>query len=261
MKVAAVQMNAGTADIGERRGEILARIAEAAEAGADCVVLPELALTGYGAQEAIRATAADAEAALEPWQQVADGHRIAIVLGLAVDGDAGLANVAALLAPRRAPVLYRKRMLYGAYEKQLFVAGTAPSPIVEIGGLRCGLLVCFDVEFPELCRDLARRGAEAILVPTALPRSDGARFIAEQMVPTRAFENQLFVVYADHCGEDMRFAYQGQSVIAAPDGRCLARAGDSDPALLIADLDPGGFAESREQNAYLAEASAAGLRF
>ena len=79
-------------------------------------------------------------------------------------------------------------------------------PIVEIAGLRCGLLVCFDVEFPELCRDLALRGAKAIIVPTALPKSDGARFIAQNVVPVRAFENQLFVVYADHCGSDGTFA-------------------------------------------------------
>ena len=245
-------------DLDARRSAILAAVEAASRQGADVVVLPELAITGYGAAEAL-ATPEEAETALAPFQAAADRLGITIVLGLAVTMAGRTANAAALLAPGSAPVLYAKRMLYGAYEKELFVPGTAPSPIVTIAGLACGLLVCFDVEFPELCRDLARRGAQAILVPTALPKSAGAAFIAEHVVPVRAFENQVFVVYADHCGSDARFAYQGQSVIAAPDGSRLASAGPSEPALLLADLDPAAYAESREQNPYLAEAAAAAL--
>ncbi|MBP0615019.1 nitrilase-related carbon-nitrogen hydrolase [Jiella mangrovi] len=261
MKVAAIQLDAAIGDLAQRRATILGEIEAAAGAGAELVVLPELAVTGYGAEAAIRDTAAEAQPALEKWQKTANDVGIAVCLGLAVRTPTGLGNAAAFLAPGLAPVVYEKRMLYGDYEKQLFVPGSVPSPIVEIGGLRCGLLICFDVEFPELCRDLARRGGQAILVPTALPKSQGARFIAEQLVPVRAFENQLFIVYADHCGADARFAYQGQSVIAAPDGSALARAGESDPTLICATLDPANYAASRNQNPYLAEAAAAGLTF
>ncbi|MCB8838362.1 nitrilase-related carbon-nitrogen hydrolase [Aurantimonas sp. VKM B-3413] len=258
MRVAAVQMEAGVTDLEERRAAILASVETASRQGAEIVVLPELAVTGYGAAEAHMAPG-EAETALAPFRAEADRLGTAIVIGLALATDTGTINAAALLAPGSTPLLYAKRMLYGGYEKELFVPGTAPSPIVTIAGLACGLLVCFDVEFPELCRDLARRGAQAILVPTALPKSAGAAFIAEHVVPVRAFENQVFVVYADHCGADARFEYQGQSVIAAPDGSRLASAGTEGPALLLADLDPAAYAESREQNPYLAEAAAAVL--
>lgn len=256
MKVAAIQMDAAMAEAPDRHAAMLRSLEDAAAAGVDLAVLPELAPTGYGAGQSIADTAEAADAGVAEWQDASDRLGIAIVIGLAIRTAQGVDNAAALVAPGRAPVVYAKRMLYGDYEKGLFQPGDAPSPIVEIAGLRCGLLVCFDVEFPELCRDLALRGAEAIIVPTALPKSDGARFIAQSVVPVRAFENQVFVVYADHCGSDGTFAYQGLSVIAAPDGSVLASAGESDAATILADLDSGAYGASRDQNPYLAEVSA-----
>jgi 5-aminopentanamidase len=107
------------------------------------------------------------------------------------------------------------------------------------------------VEFPELVRELALAGADLILVPTALPQSTGAAFIARSLVPTRAFENGAFVAYADHCGRDARVAYQGLSVIAAPDGSEPARAGAAEPALLMATIEPAAHDEARRANPYL----------
>ena len=92
-----------------------------------------------------------------------------------------------------------------------------------------------------------------MLVPTALPASDHAEFIARKMIPVRAFENQVFVAYVDHCGGDGRFAYAGLSGIAAPDGAMIAAAGAEGDTLLVADLDPGVYRQSVENNPYLAD--------
>jgi predicted amidohydrolase len=73
------------------------------------------------------------------------------------------------------------------------------------------------------------------------------------MIPVRAFENQLFVAYVNHCGADDRFAYAGLSGIAAPNGALLASAGDTDEELLIVNLDPSAFRRAAEQNPYLAD--------
>ena len=254
MKVAAFQLNAGLGSPEARLGEIEASMARAAAASADLAVFPELALTGYGAGAVIADGALTPEEALAPLQAMVERHRTAMVIGLAfLQAEGKPANAAAILRPGDAPRLYAKRMLYGDYEKDLFEPGRDEPPIVDIGGLACGVLVCFDVEFPELVRSLALRGAEAVIVPTALPRSQGARFIAERLVPVRAFENQLFLVYADHCGEDSRFAYQGLSSIVAPDGSMLAAANETDAAMLVADLDPSAYADCRAQNPYLEE--------
>ncbi len=168
------------------------------------------------------------------------------------EGDV-VRNAAALLRPGHEPVVYAKRFLYGDYERAAFQAGTERSAIVEVAGLKVGLLVCFDVEFPETVRELALAGADVVLVPTALPEGASARFIARSLVPTRAFENGLFVSYADWCGADEAFRYQGLSVIAAPDGSALAQAGETGAQMLLADLDPAAYAESRAANDYLGE--------
>ena len=90
-------------------------------------------------------------------------------------------------------------------------------------------------------------------MPTALPQGPFAAFVATSVVPVRAFENQVFVVYASLGGRDDNFAYAGLSRAVGPDGRCLAAALDDRPALLYADLDPVAFEASRRANSYLAD--------
>ncbi|MGV7591986.1 nitrilase-related carbon-nitrogen hydrolase, partial [Mycobacterium kansasii] len=67
-----------------------------------------------------------------------------------------------------------------------------------LGGLTCGLLICYDVEFPEAVRAHAEAGTDLLLIPTGLMEPFGR--IAEQVVPVRAFESQLYIAYTNHCG-------------------------------------------------------------
>jgi len=254
MKVVAFQLAAGDETSSARLAAIAAHVADAKRAGATLAVFPELALPGYGAGDAVRTEAMErGDEQLTDLARLADQSGVAIVAGIALERQGAIINAAALLRPGEEPIVYAKRQLYGTYEKALFRAGDIPPPVVELGGLKAGLLVCFDVEFPEHVRDLAKRGVDMVLVPTALPRSPAARFIARNVIPVRAFENQVFVVYADWCGADARFAYQGLSSIAAPDGSRLAESNESDPAMLVADINPGAFSASKEPNPYLDE--------
>jgi 5-aminopentanamidase len=167
-------------------------------------------------------------------------------------GD-GIYNSAFFLTREGAPFVYRKSHLYGPYERQLFRAEAPCAGIVEHAGLRLGILICYDVEFPENVRRLALAGVQAVLVPTALPAGPHAHFIARQIVTVRAFENQVFVAYANHCGADERFSYAGLSTIAAPDGSIIAAAGEAQEALLVAEIEPGNYAASMKENTYLAD--------
>ncbi len=108
---------------------------------------------------------------------------------------------------------------------------------MQIGDLRVGVLICYDVEFPEMVRCLVLPGPNMIVVPTALPRGTPVNRVSSSMIQTRALENHIFLVYADLCGEEHGTPYQGGSIIAAPDGEVLARAGDG-ATLLITELDP-----------------------
>lgn len=253
-RIAALQTQAVAGSVDANLARIESGAREAARQGAALLVAPELAIPGYGAGPAM---AALAEAPDGPsWRRLAALSRqtgVAIVAGFAERADAAVYNSALFVDGDRPPGVYRKSHLYGPYERGLFAAEAPSAPVFDHAGLRFGLLICYDVEFPENVRRLALAGAQAVLVPTALPSSDHAGFIARRMIPVRAFENQVFVAYVDHCGGDGRFSYAGLSGIAAPDGAMIASAGAEGEALLVADLDHGAYRRSVENNPYLAD--------
>lgn len=250
MRIAAFQMVARPGDVDANLAAMGDAAARAAAAGAELLVAPELATTGYGAAAAIRGAGADHADAIVA---IARRAGIAVVAGYPEPVGGIRYNSAVFAGPDGVRHDYRKCQLYGPYERGLFAAGPTAPTTFTWRGLTIGLLICFDVEFPEMVRRLAADGADLVLVPTALPASDHAGFIAEKLVPVRAFENHLALIYADHAGSDERFAYAGLSAIVMPDGTDAARAGAEGMALLIADYDPLAYAETRAVNPYLAE--------
>jgi predicted amidohydrolase len=252
MKVAILQMHAVAGDVAANLATLEAAAAEAAEGGADLLIAPELATTGYGAGAAIRDLAEPADGPqVCRLRAAAARHGLVIVAGFAERADGTVYNALACVRRDAAAAIYRKTHLYADYERALFTPGNICTSLVGIGGLRAGFLICYDVEFPENVRRLAGAGAELVLVPTALPAGPHAGFIARQLVPVRAFENQVFVVYANHAGADARFSYAGLSRAVAPDGGLLAVSENNEPALLFADIDPTAYDDSRQANSYL----------
>lgn len=252
MRIAALQMRAIAGDQQASFARIERAAHEAATGGASLLVTPELGLPGYGAGDAMGRLAEQVDGDLVTrLQALAKETGIAIVAGFAEHGGDCVYNSAAFVSAGRPPAVYRKSHLYGPYERGLFRPGEPSADIVEHGGMKLGLLICYDVEFPENVRRLAQADAQAVLVPTALPASPHADLIARKMIPVRAFENQIFVAYVNFCGSDSRFAYAGLSGIAAPDGSMLAEAGERGEELLFANLDPSAYAQSAAENTYL----------
>lgn len=227
---------------------------EAAGRGARLLVCPEMFLTGYHiGPEAVRRLAEPADGpSARRAAAIARNHRIALCYGYPEAGADGRVYNAALLLDRGGRQLanHRKSHLYGEVDRTCFAAGADEPAVVEIEGLRVGLLICYDVEFPENVRLLALSGADLVLVPTALMAPYD--FIPRSLVSTRAYENQLFLVYANRCGQEREFDYLGSSCIVGPDGRDLARAGTGEE-LILADLDRDLLAASRRLNTYLAD--------
>jgi len=254
MRLAIYQMQAKAGNVAANLFRIESAVLKAAAQGANLLVAPELALPGYGAGPAMAALAEAPDGA--SWKRLASVSRdagVAIIAGFAQKDGETVCNSALFVDGDKPPVVYRKSHLYGPYERGLFAAEKPSAHIIEHAGITFGMLICYDVEFPENVRRLAQAGAQAVLVPTALPASDHADFIARKMIPVRAFENQVFVAYVNHCGADDSFAYAGLSGVVAPDGTLLAAAGDRNEELLIADLDPSAFRQAAEQNPYLAD--------
>ncbi len=254
MKLAALQMHAAAGDTAANLARIGKAAHEAAAGGAALLVTPELSLTGYGAGETIRKLAEPADGDLaDRLAAISDETGIGIIAGFAERDGEAIYNSALYVDGLGARTVYRKSHLYGSYERGLFVPESPKAQVINHRGTTVGLLICYDVEFPENVRRLAQAGAEVIAVPTALPASDHDDLIARKMIPVRAFENQIFVAYVNHCGADALFSYAGLSVIAAPDGTLLAEAGKGGETLLIADIDTGGYDDSRAANSYLAD--------
>lgn len=210
-------------------------LAAAAAAGADLVVFPELYLPGYN-----HAAIPDrAQAAGGAWEQaLAAACRRAgcgLVIGLAERDGARVFNTAvAYDAAGQGLARHRKVQLYGPRESALFVPGDG-FPTFDLKGHRCGLMICYDVEFAPHVRTLAAAGAEVLLVPTANP--EPFRHVPTLTVPAQAVNHGVVIAYANLCGPDGSLSYTGLSSIVGPDGAMLAAAGRGE-ALLIADLAP-----------------------
>jgi len=175
------------------------------------------------------------------------------VAGFAERDGETVFNSALFTDGKEEPTVYRKSHLYGPYEKQWFRPDEPRSVLATVEGIKIGMLICYDVEFPENVRRLTEAGANLVVVPTALPNGWSGDFITEHMIRVRAFENQAFVAYVNHCGSDGKFSYAGRSRIAAPDGSFLAEAPAEGESLIIADIDPAAYAKSRAENTYLSD--------
>lgn len=254
MRIAAYQMVARPGEVWVNLALIGKAAAAAKERGADILVAPELAVTGYGAGDAIRELADHAEGPqVALLSRIAAEKGLTLVAGFAERKGAAIYNSAALVDPFGRKVIYRKCHLYGDYERALFTPGDAAPRAVIWGKAMLGVLICYDIEFPEAVRKLAVDGARIIVAPTALPQSPHAAFIAEKMTAVRAFENQVAVVYANHAGADSRFAYAGRSCIVMPDGSEGASADADESIVLVADFNPDLYAEAGTVNSYLAD--------
>jgi predicted amidohydrolase len=217
----------------------------------DLLVCPELFLSGYNTGPAHSQLAETPETG--PFaagiKALARRHGTAIAYGYPERGDGLLYNAAALVDARgEVRANHRKRLPSpGSFEETAFAAGDAVT-FADLGDWRLALLICYEVEFPESLRQAARGGADLVLVPTALGADWGV--VAEQVVPTRAFENGLWLAYAGHAGEENGARYYGGSRIADPVGRVVAEAGQAE-TVIEADLSRDAVVAARARLPYL----------
>lgn len=231
--------------------EALARLdttAERARAqGAALLVCPEMSLTGY--QIGAAGVAALAEPANGPLAQavaaLAQRHGLAIVYGYPEHNPHGKPYNAAqcIAADGQRVANYRKTHLFGDIDRAQFSPGPQASAVFAWNGWRLGLLICYDIEFPEPARGLALQGADALLVPTA--NMIAFDEVQRVLLPARALENRVFVAYANACGREGDTSYGGLSTVCGPMGAVLAQGG-RDEELLLVSLSRGALRPARD---------------
>lgn len=251
LRTALLQSSGRLGDTAENLKALDEAAERAAQAGAGLLVTSEMFLTGYALE--VRDIAALAEAAdgmsARAIGEIARRHGVAVLYGYPErDGDT-VYNAAQLVGPDGVRLAnYRKTHLFGCFEQEAFTPGDTPVVQADLNGLRIGIMICYDVEFPENVRAHALAGTDLLLVPTA--QMHPFQFVAEQLVPVRAFENQMYIAYVNRTGPEGEFEFVGLSCLASPDGVTRTRAGRGEE-LVVGEADPELLRASRETNPYL----------
>lgn len=261
VKLGVIQASAVVGDVEANLKTLSSAVEAAAQNGAELVVTPELFATGYDPGGASRH---DGAAIRDRLGAIAHELGVAVVASTVDERHSGAGAeryIAASFFDASGEEIARvhKRHLYDI-ERDFFLPGESYGEIVRWRGLHFGLGICYDVEFPEFGRSLAEAGAEILLIPTAVPviphhserRDHRLNYSASQtstlLVPARALENGVAIVYANHCGT----GFTGHSCIVNPFGRCVEMI-ESESGVGVTEIGVTDVAEARALNPYLSD--------
>jgi predicted amidohydrolase len=247
--------------IGDKAGNVarsLSLIEQAASRGADLVVLPELANSGY-----VFASRTEAFALSEPipdgpttcaWIDAAARHNLHIVAGICERAGTRLYNSAVVIGPDGYIGTFRKVHLWNE-ELLHFESGDLGFPVFDTKLGRIGAGICYDVWFPETFRLLALQGADIVCVPTnwvPIPgQVEGREAMANILVMAAAHSNSVFIACADRVGTERGQLFEGQSLIVSYTGWPVAGpASRENEEMLFARVDLGEARRRRNWNAF-----------
>lgn len=244
VRVACCQIAPEVGDAPGNRRRAREAVRAAVAAGARLVVLPELCTSGYAfdSEEEARGLAQPAEGgALGDWADEAAAGDAVVVGGFAEAGDDGLVyNSAVVVDASGVLAVYRKLHLWDR-EKLVFEPGREPAPVVETRVGRIGVVICYDLYFPELVRGLALGGAELIALPTnspRLPRPGRERPMEVTITAAQAHLNRVFFAVCDRCGPERGVEWVGGSVVCDENGWVVAGPPDDfGSGIVLADCD------------------------
>jgi predicted amidohydrolase len=217
-------------------------VEEAARDGAQIVVLPELASSGYvfadrGELESLAETR-DGPAVTD-WANLAEAFDLTIVAGFPEAADDKVYNSAAVVDPTGLRGVYRKAHLWDT-ENNVFDRADDLPLLVDTAHGRIGVMVCYDLEFPEWVRAVALEGADLLCAPVnwpLLPRPDGERPTEQVRALAGAGMNRLAIAVCDRAGVERGQDWIGGSVIIDADGYPMAVAQYGEPGSVTADVD------------------------
>jgi (R)-amidase len=240
-------------DLEHNLGKVLEAIGRADIAGGtQLIVFPETTLSGFPTRENIATIAQPLDGpALATVREAARRAGIAIAIGLAECDGAKFYNTTVLIdATGDIALRYRKTHLWSS-DEGVFTPGDR-FEVCNWNGLTVGLLICYDIEFPETARALARLGAQLLIVTNG--NMDPYGPVHQRAIAARAMENQVFALMANRCGRgDLQLSFPGQSALVDPSGEFVVVAGAAETQLAV-QLDPSRVESIRRQYRYLHEA-------
>jgi predicted amidohydrolase len=221
----------------------------------DLILCPELFLSGYGSFDKIKeyCEARTGEYASQI-SLLAKKYSTAIVYGYPEIDKDNLFNSAQYFDNQGLSLVnHRKKMLPPtANESKIFKPGSANS-IITIYGIKAAIVICYELEFPELIRELALDGVELIIAPTG--QSSHWPAAARYICRSRAFENGIFVIYANSTGTLNGINFMGESKIIGPDGLDIVNA-DKGEKVIVGEINTAEISSVRKKLPYLEDSRA-----
>ncbi len=238
IRVALVQMDVRRSDKEANRAYIVRRLHECAERGAKLVIFPECALSGYvfnSREESLSATESVPGQTTTLLAKICKEFDVYAVVGLLErDGDT-VYNSAFIVGPDGLIGNYRKSHL-PILGIDRYVERGCELAVFDLPFARIGVLICYDVRFPEAARTLALRGADIIVLPTNWPQ--GAESSPDFLTRARAFENRVYLLACNRVGTERGVTFIGRSQAIAPDGKILAEANGDTEEILEVEIEP-----------------------
>jgi NAD+ synthase (glutamine-hydrolysing) len=240
MRLALAQMNSIVGDLDGNRERIVARLEEARDAGAELVLFPELATTGYPPEDLLLRPGFLRAAARTLDEVAAETKGIAALVG-APHLDRDLFNACAVCVDGEVRAMYRKQFLpnYGVFDEDRYFQSGRDLVLVRCGETLVGPTVCEDIWQPgPPATDLALAGAHVIANISASPFHIGKGEEREEMLATRARDNSCWIAFVNAVGAQDELIFDGHSVVLDEEGRVVARAPSFEETLLVVDVDP-----------------------
>jgi predicted amidohydrolase len=236
MKIAVCQMEIIQGEQNINRATAERVITEAANNGAQVVVLPEMWTSGYDFSRLDEHKEPMGGSTYQFLSKIASKHKVWVVGGsLPIEFPEGVRNTSLTFDPMgKLQNLYSKVHLIGLMaEDQYLVPGTDCN-VFEVNGHLAAVEICYDIRFPELARTYAVKGAKILFIPAEWPIQREDHWVA--LLRARAIENQMYVVGINTAGKNENDVFNGHSMIIDPWGKTIAEAG-SEPTILYSDVD------------------------
>ena len=238
VRVAVIQTQPRRAEIDRNRRDALSKIEEAMADGCRLIALPECAISGYAIDdptEAMRLAEPLDGPSVTAVARLCARSGASVVFGLLERSGDRLFNSAVLVGPAGLVGVHRKGHIVRVAADAHVEHGSEIN-VFEAGGIRIGMMICYEVRFPEVARVMALAGAQLIVVVANWPA--GADVNPDILSPARAAENNVHLLAANRCGTAGALSFIGKSTIHLPDGTRAARAGTGEETL-VADLVAG----------------------
>jgi len=238
MKIACIQMNMAFAKPDENFVKAQDLVRQAASDGADTVVLPETWNTGFFPREKLEELSdRDCQRTVSVFSALAKELNVNIVAGSVTNvKDDGVYNTCCVF-DRTGKLLakYDKAHLFSPMEEDKFFQKGKGVCIFELDGVRCGVIICYDVRFPEIVRTMTVKGVDIMFMVSQWPLVRVPHLDA--LTKARAIENQMFMVCCNSAGAAGETQYGGASSITDPWGEVIAHASGHGQEIISAECD------------------------